>query len=1042
MSSPSQAARQTAPRTIDQRKVDHFVSVLKRRVAGDVRTDTYTKMLYSTDASLYQVMPLGVLIPRSIEDVQAAVEIAAQLEMPILPRTSGSSLAGQTVNEALIIDFSRHLDQMLEVNREEHWVRVQPGIVLDQLNLSLSPYGLQYGPDPASSNRAAIGGIVSNNSTGSHSIVYGMTADHVLETAGFLADGSPFHFSPVESDALAQRLERDGLEGDIYRGISRIASENADTILAGTPRHWRRCGGYNLDRFLDGASYNYPRDTRFNLAKLLCGAEGTLGVMSEIKLNLVPRPTSTTLAIVHFDSLYEALSSVPALLETGPSAVELLDNLGLTMCRDVPQYARLLSTFLEGEPDCILITEYYGESEAELASKLDGLRSHVRRRKIPCRIVPATTPAVQANVWTVRKVGLGLMMSIKGDHKPVAFIEDAAVPVEHLAEYVTRIERFCNDIGTRVAYYAHASAGCVHIRPLMNTKDATDVAKLPQISSFAAELLGQYGGSLSSEHGAGRARSWLNEQFYGKELFGLYREVKGLFDPKNILNPGNMVEPGPMTERLRYGADYRASEAREHIDFGDYGGFNRAVEMCNGAAVCKKRTEGTMCPSYMVTREEMHSTRGRANSLRAALSGRLPGRELTSKRMFEVMDLCVECKACKAECPSSVDMTRIKFEFLARYYERHRIPLRARLFADIARISRLSSGGIAPLANALLRAAPVKWLAEKLLGISRHRTLPTFASVPFTRWYAAHTEAAGNRAAGEESKEAARDSGEPGGGPDSTRGAAERDEGGTTTFPGRSRSTAGPENREQLVLFNDTFNTYNTPETAIAATELFEAAGFEVVLPGHRCCGRPAISKGLVEKARSAAEDTIARLAPFAERGVPIVGLEPSCTLTLRDEYFALLPNDPRVKMVADDTYTFEEFILILADQGRLDGLFERSPERALIHGHCHQKSLVGTEASRRALALAGLEVEVVDSGCCGMAGAFGYEAEHYEISRAMSERRLVPAVQKEPEGSKIVAAGTSCKQQIGHFAGRTALHPAEVLRAALTSRPKGDAGR
>lgn len=978
---------------LDPRTVEQFVAALKGKISGDVRTDTYSRTLYSTDASIYQVMPYGVLIPRTLEDVHAAVEIAHRLKFPILPRTTGSSLAGQAVNEALVIDFSRHLDQVVELNREEHWIRVQPGIVLDRLNLDLKPYGLQYGPDPASSDRAAIGGIVSNNSTGSHSILYGMTADHVLEVSGFLSDGSPFHFAPVEGRELDRRRGEAGLEGQIYRGISRIAAEHASTILAGTPRHWRRCGGYNLDRFVDGASFNYPRDQRFNLAKMICGAEGTLAVMTEIKLNLVPTLKHTTLAIVHFESLYEALSSVPTILETRPSAVELLDNLGLTMCREVPQYARLLATFIEGTPNCILITEFDGESDKESESKVAVLKAHLAKHKIRCTVVPAASPAVQANVWTVRKVGLGLMMSVKGDHKPIPFIEDAAVPVEHLAEYVTRIEQFCNEIGTNVAYYAHASAGCLHIRPLINTKDAAEVDKLPRISTFAAELLGEYGGSLSSEHGAGRVRSWLNEQFFGKELFGLYREVKAVFDPHNILNPGNMVDPQPMTENLRYGASYRAIELPEHIGFGEYPGFHRAVEMCNGAGVCKKRTVGTMCPSYMVTREEMHSTRGRANALRAALSGRLPQSELTSRSMFEVMDLCVECKACKAECPSSVDMTRIKIEFLARYYEKHRVPLRSRLFASIAAVSRLSSGALAPIVNGLLRAGIIRRLLEIVLGVSRHRTLPSFATVPFTKWFDRRASYTGSAALPEGS------------------------------------------GRKRIVLFNDTFNTFNTPETAIAATEVFEAAGFEVILPGHRCCGRPMLSKGLIKQARAAADDTLARLAPFAEAGIPIVGLEPSCVLTLRDEYLALFPDDPRAKRVAAATYTFEEFIAILDDSKQLEGIFSVEPRKALLHGHCHQKSLIGTAPSKHTLRLAGYEVEEVDSGCCGMAGAFGYEQEHYAISRAMAERRLVPKVKSEEPTTDIIAAGTSCRQQIAHFAGREALHPAEALRRVLVER-------
>jgi FAD/FMN-containing dehydrogenase len=666
-----------------QTVIEDFLNDLRQNVAGDLRTDSYSLTFYSTDASIYQAQPYGVLLPKTIEDVHAAVEAAAKYKVPILPRTGGSSLAGQAVNEALVIDMTRHLDNVLEVNTEEKWVRVRPGVVLEELNLYLKPMGLQFGPDPASADRAAMGGIVANNSTGSHSILYGMTADHILETSVILSDGTRTIFGPLEANQLEQHyLQQKGLEGEIYRRIWEISQTKADVIQAGTPRHWRRCGGYNLDRFIEGSSFKYPQDPRFNLANLICGSEGTLAVMTDIKLNLVSRPTKTALAIVHFNSLFEALAAAPVILQVEPSAVELLDNLGLTLCREVPDYARLLSTFIEGTPNCILITEFYGETEAELKAKIERLQTHLKQEKVGVTaLVPALTPELQSNVWTVRKVGLGLLMSIKGDHKPIPFIEDAAVPVEHLAEYVTRIEKFCNDLGTNVGYYAHASGGCIHIRPLINTKVASEVEKLPKITNFSIELLGEYGGSFSSEHGDGRARSWLNETFFGQELYALYQEVKQAFDPDNIFNPGNIVEGLPMTENLRYGADYTVIPLKEHIDFSEDQGFYRAVEMCNGAGICRKRTTGTMCPSFMVTREEEHSTRGRANALRAAFSGTLPAEEFTSPRMYEVMDLCVECKACKAECPSSVDMTKIKFEFLAQYYDKHGVPARANLFA-------------------------------------------------------------------------------------------------------------------------------------------------------------------------------------------------------------------------------------------------------------------------------------------------------------------------------------------------------------------------
>lgn len=961
-----------------------FLNELQQCIAGDLRTDQFSRILYSTDASIYKVMPHGVFLPQHEEDVQAAVELAAKFKIPILPRAGGSSLAGQAVNEALILDTSRHLTTILEVNEEERWVRVQPGRVLDELNLHLQAYDLQFGPDPASSNRAGMGGIVSNNSTGSHSILYGMTADHVLEIKGFLSDGSPFHFAPVEDESLPQFLKRAGLEGRIYSEIAALTRANADIIRRGTPRHWRRCGGYNLDRFIDsGVSFRLPQDKRFNLANLVCGAEGTLAVITEIKLNLVPRPQKTALGLAHFKSLQDALTAVPVMLETDPSVIELLDNLAITLCEDVPQYARLLSTFIEGQPNCILVTEYYGESDAELKSKIENLSAHLQKNQIDCHMVSAFDDQMQQNVWTVRKVGLGLLMSIKGDHKPIPFIEDAAVPPQHLAEYIDRVERFCNDLGTKVAYYAHASAGCLHVRPLINAKVASDIQKLPEIATFSADLVGEYGGALSSEHGDGRCRSWLNERFFGKDLFGLYKQVKQIFDPHNILNPGNVVDLHTMTDHLRYGEAYSVPETPSVLDFSDDQGFHRAVEMCNGAGVCRKRTTGTMCPSFMVTREEVHSTRGRANALRAALSGTLPPESLTSKEMYEVMDLCIECKACKAECPSSVDMAKIKFEFLARYHQKNGISLRSRIFAGMPMLSRITSGALAGIANWKMRNKFIRKVMRRLSGITEKRPLPDFAKESFLKWFSKR--------------------------------------GGNTAAPGK-----------QVVLFHDTFNTFNDPHIAAAAVEVLEAAGFEILLPGHKCCGRPMISKGLVDQARKAAKDTVSRLAPFAEKGIPIIGLEPSCLLSLRDEYLYLLPDDPQVKIVAEQSFMFEEFIAKLADEGNLDLSFKSGGGSILLHGHCHQKALIGTAPSKKMLALAGFSVEEVDSGCCGMAGSFGYEAEHYDISIAMAERQLLPKIRQQPGETIIAAAGTSCRHQISHGCSREALHPVEIIRNAL----------
>ncbi len=960
-----------------------FCAELSRRAGGELCTDHLTRTLYSTDASLYQVMPLAVFIPRDADDVQAAVSLAAQYRIPVLPRTSGTSLAGQAVNEAVVIDFTRHLDAITELIPEEKKVRVQPGIVLDELNLRLQPHGLKFGPDPASSNRAALGGIVSNNSTGSHSILYGMTADHVLAAQVILSDGSRASFHAQEDDALQAMAGNSDFASRLHGHIHALAADNAGIIRAGTPRHWRRCGGYNLDRFVPGTSSRLPRDPRFNLAKLVCGAEGTLGVLTEITLNLVELPRRTALALVHFDSLQEALEAVPVMLETGPAAVELLDHFGLTLCRDVPAYARLLRTFLHGDPNCLLITEFYGDSEKELAARIDSLQQHLRRHGHRGHITPALSPGMQQDVWTVRKVGLGLMMSMKGDFKPIPFIEDAAVPVEHLAEYISRIEAFCHELGTDVAYYAHASAGCLHVRPLMNMKDPSEVDKLQRIAAHSAELVAGYGGAISSEHADGRCRSWLNQRIYGPELYQLFVQVKKLFDPQNIFNPGIIVGGQDIRDNLRYGSSYRAHVPETFYDFSDEQGFDRAVEMCNGAGICRKRIDGTMCPSFMVTREEKHSTRGRANALRAAISGRLDAEGLTSRQLFDVLDLCVECKACRAECPSSVDMARLKFEFLAQYHARHGLPLRDRIFAAQPALARwMTRLHLQPVFNAVQRSHWLRKGLETALGISASRQLPELSSHGFMRWFA------------------------------------------------KRRPQQG---QQKVMLFHDCFTTHFEPEIPRAAVELFERAGFEVILSPHLCCGRPFISKGMHAAAQKAARRTVAALSRAAEEDIAIVGLEPGCLLTLRDEYRYLLPGDARVARVADRTFLFDEFIGTEAAAQFAKLNFKKEAIGVFVHGHCHQKALVGTGPLQQMLALPpGWQVEEAKAGCCGMAGAFGYEAEHYDISLQMGAHRLFPRVRENAEKRRIAASGFSCRQQIRHGTGVSAQHPVVLLREAL----------
>ena len=985
-----------------------FIQELQSKTSGKLCTDEMTRVLYSTDASIYQVMPYGVFIPRSSEEIQTAVRLASQYKVPVLPRGAGSSLAGQAVNEALVIDTSRYLDEILEVNVDEKWVRAQAGVTLTRLNAHLKQFGLKYGPDPASGNRAVLGGIVGNNSSGSHSILYGMSADHVLATRVILADGSLVEFGPKsEHEISAYRAEGD-LEARIYAQISGLVQNirNQEVIRAGTPRHWRRCGGYNLDRMTDGSgiSFRWPYDGRFNLSKLICGAEGTLGVMTEVTLNLVDLPKASGLAVLHFASLRAALEAVPTILELNPSAVELIDRYGLHLAQSVQTYAVMMQKFVQGKPDCILITEFYGETRKDIESKLDNLQAHLQLRGVQTLAITnlLDPEAIQA-AWKVREGSLGILMSMRGDVKPLPIVDDAAVPPDHLADYISRLETYCKqELDHDVAYFAHASAGCLHVHSLLNAKLASDIAKMPRIMQHATELLSEYGGVLSSEHGDGRLRSWLNRHFFGDDLYELFRQVKGSFDPENIFNPGDIVDGPLMTANLRYGVDYQTLPVHSFLEFGqeknDFGsdlpvqsvgspaqGFSAAIEMCSGAGACRQLT-GSMCPSFMATREEKNSTRGRANALRAAISGRLAQSEFTGQSVFEIMDLCVSCKACKAECPSSVDMAKIKAEFLFQYYRRHFMSLRSRFFAYFGDLSQLASGAAAPVSNWMVQNNFIRSLINRLFAIAPERKLPRFARETFYGWYV--RQGSNNQ---------------------------------KSTMPGL-----------QLVLLADITRNYNDPETARAAYKVLTALGFNVIVPPVHDFGRPAFSKGDLRLARKKALVALDALGTYAHKGIQIVGLEPSDISMFMDDFAALLPDDDRVKMVAAQALSFEEFLWRQMLDGKLEGVFKPQTGQVLLHGHCHQKAMIGIHKSKELLSYLGYQVQEAGSACCGMAGSFGYEAEHYDISLQMGELTLFPAVRAQEPTTLIVAAGASCQEQIEHGTRRKAMHPAQVLFRAL----------
>ena len=655
--------------------MDDLTRDLTQRLAGEVRFDEMTRVLYSTDASIYEIEPLGVVIPRTTDDVLATVEICASHGVPILPRGAGTSLCGQAVGRAVVLDMSKYLNRILEVNAEERWARIQPGVVLDELNAQLRPHGLWFAPDVSPSNRATLGGMIGNNASGARSIVYGRTLEHVKEMTVVLPDG---HIA-LGADPRRGRAGTSPRRDDAGRGPLPDAPSpggaHRNEILARYPKILRRVGGYALDEFVNGQP--------FSLARLLVGSEGTLATTLEAKINLEPRPTPSQVAlmVVHFGTMFEALESTTEILATGPTAIELADKYILDLTRRSLEYARQM-TFVQGDPGALLFVEYYGETPGELAAKLDRLEAHCRRQRIGTAFTRALSPEEQQRIWTVRKAGMALLLGMIGDKKPVAGIEDTAVAPERLAEYLKRLDAIVRSHQVEAAYYGHASVGCIHVRPILDLKRDPEVEKLRAIAEQVCALVQEFGGAMSAEHGDGLSRSCWNERLFGPTLYQAFRELKTAFDPQRIMNPGKIVDAPPMTANLRYGGRYRARQVKTFFRFAREGGFDRAVEMCNGAAVCKKKLEGTMCPSYMVTREEEHSTRGRANALRAAINGHLPADALTSPRMYEVFDLCLECKGCKAECPSNVDMAKLKYEFLAQYYARHGTPLRARLFGQ------------------------------------------------------------------------------------------------------------------------------------------------------------------------------------------------------------------------------------------------------------------------------------------------------------------------------------------------------------------------
>lgn len=971
--------------------LENLADSLAREVAGDVHFEPYQRALYSTDASMYRIQPLGVVVPRTAEAAARAVTLAARHGVPIIPRGSGTSLSGQPLGAALILDFSKYLNHVLEIDPESCTARVEAGVVLDQLNAAAAAHGLQFGPDVATSNRANLGGMIGNNSAGSRSILHGKTVDHVIELDAILADGSPVTFRPLTAAQAGELAAQGNRVGQIQTEVARIAARDREEILARFPPVLRRVSGYNLDEFVPEFAARLPSppsvrrvrgldQQRFaggcsNLAKLVVGSEGTLAVITGAKLHLVPLPRSRGLLVLEFASLESAIEAVGRILPCEPSAIELFDRMILDLAAQSLEYRHYLD-FVAGRPEYLLLAEFSGDSPETVRAGLDAASAQLAGHDGLTHVLSTCDRQQCEAIWKCRKAALPLLMGLPGRRKPIAFVEDTAVNPARLPEFVARFRQLLREEGTDGAFYGHASVGCLHIRPLIDTKDPDDLARMERILARVSDLVLEFDGAMSGEHGDGLARGYLNEKLFGPRIYRAFQEVKRAFDPQNLLNPGKIVDSPAPTENLRLGPGYDPLSLVTTFNFSDQGGFAGAAEMCNGAGVCRKTQTGTMCPSFMATRDEEHSTRGRANALRMVLSGELPREELTGEQLFRTFDLCLQCKGCKAECPSNVDVAKLKSELLSLYYAAHGTPLGVRAMGQVARVNRLGSA-LAPVSNWAAQLPGAGWLAQQLFGIDQRRRLPHFHRQHFRRWF------------------------------------------------GRRQPAERPSPRGPIVLLDDCLTSYQEPHVNQAAVAVLERAGYRVELAGIECCGRAMISKGMLHDAKTLAERNIQRLLPWVEQGVPIVGCEPSCLLALVDDYRDLVPG-PAADRVAQgasliDSYLVQQGIELPLDPG---------PTQIVLHGHCHQKALVGAGDTRRLLEqLPGAQVQLVDSGCCGMAGSFGYE--HYDLSMAIGERVLFPAVRARGD-AQVVAPGTSCRHQIADGTGCRALHPIELVARQL----------
>ncbi len=963
---------------------------LKNNLEGELHHDHLLRVLYATDASVYRELPLAVAFPKNKEDLKKLIQFATENKSSLIPRAAGTSLAGQCVGDGIVVDISKHFTEIIEFNKEEKWIRVQPGVVRDELNAFLKPHGLFFSPITSTANRAMIGGMVGNNSCGTTSIVYGSTREHVLEMTTILSDGSEVIFGKMTRDEFLEKLKLETLEGKLYQHIFEVLEkeENKNNIHTHFPKATihRRNTGYALDYLLNSEMFSENNDP-FDFCKLLCGSEGTLAFTTEVKLDLddLPLPCDVVLA-AHFNSIDASLRATQIAMKHQPTACELMDKIILDCTKEnIEQNKNRF--FVEGDPEGVLMVEFRGTTVSEAEHQANKLIEDLKNEKLGYAF-PIIPSEKTKQVWQLRSAGLGLLANIPGDKKAVACIEDTAVAIEDLPEYIAEFSEIMEGFEQRSVYYAHAGAGEIHLRPLLNLKKSEDVEQFFQISKASAELVKKYKGSLSGEHGDGRVRAAFIPLMVGEENYQLFCNIKHTWDPNGIFNPGKIVNAAPMNSSLRYEPEQKESLIETVFDFSNEGGILRAAEKCTGSGDCRKLpvSGGTMCPSYQATRNEKDTTRGRANILREFLTKNEKENPFDHPEIKEVMDLCMSCKGCTSECPSNVDMSSLKAEFLHQYYQTNGIPLRAKAFACINELNRL--GSVFPtLYNFFLTNSLFSGVAKKVLGVASERSLPTIHSTSLRKWF-------------------------------------------------KRKFKNEKKNLGSVYLFCDEFTNWNDTDIGIKSLKLLAALGYEVKMVNHPESGRAAISKGLLKRAQKLARENVSIFSKIINSETPLIGIEPSAILTFRDEYPRLVEKSEieQAKALGKNCFLIDEFISNEIKKGKITSdFFTKEKKEILLHGHCHQKALSNVEDSVWLLSLPdNYSVDVIPSGCCGMAGSFGYEKEHFEVSQQVGNLVLFPKVKSAKPAIEIAASGTSCRHQIFDGTGRKVKHPVEILFEAL----------